>query len=67
MISFLLFVRNDIPEKEGLRRKRLTALSIKKGKVRNDIPEKEGLRLTYYFPYSFFSFLSEMIFQKKKD
>ena len=40
----LWFVRNDIPEKEGLRLFRCPYLSVIFVTVRNDIPEKEGLR-----------------------
>ena len=41
-------VRNDIPEKEGLRRVlHIGSQSVTKN-VRNDIPEKEGLRLNLF-------------------
>ena len=64
----LIHVRNDIPEKEGLRLQKFKVFKIRWKQVRNDIPEKEGLRqrLTFII-YNQFSVMSEMIFQKKKD
>ena len=38
-------VRNDIPEKEGLRQPLASLILLIIFAVRNDIPEKEGLRL----------------------
>ena len=61
----LLFVRDHVPEKVGLRRFGLLRSRLIEPFVRDHVPEKVGLRPLSENPFRNFTVLSETMFQKK--